>query len=460
MEPSTEILVAVDPATDPAADLAGDQVLGGAAEPNEDQAGWSVGFGFLLLFLFLTFSRVTDIWLPHLSVSLAAAVVALVFVIARGRALEAVRNRPALWLAGLTLWFGVSVPFSFWRGGSAAVYLDWCKSAMVFVLIAGLVETRQHLLSTLRTLAASSVLVLVQAALLGNQDTGRLTVGQGVLSNPNDLAQLLLNGVPFLFLPFMLGGGLVARGVGLVGVIGSLGTIGATGSRSGLLGAVAVGLALFVSQPFRRKLALVAVFIAVAAVAVSVAPERLLERYGTLFSSNAEEMPDNEAIESRAQRLFLLRESIRLTFEHPVVGVGTGVFAAASAEAADERAEVPAWRDTHNSYTQVSSEAGLPALAFFLLLIGWSLKATLRAWRAARAAGDAVLQATAYCLLLSFVGYIVICFFSSIAYHVYLPVYAGLSLVCDRLARPSGPADTAALEPAPVSGTGGDESAL
>ncbi len=55
---------------------------------------------------------------------------------------------------------------------------------------------------------------------------------------------------------------------------------------------------------------------------------------------------------------------------HPLFGVGPDQFAAAvSQEAAGDGQQVP-WLGTHNTYTQVSSECGIPALIFYVAVIG------------------------------------------------------------------------------------------
>ena len=52
--------------------------------------------------------------------------------------------------------------------------------------------------------------------------------------------------------------------------------------------------------------------------------------------------------------------SIELTIKNPIVGVGPGMFAVAEAEDAQEQNIEEVWHETHNAYTQVSSEIGIP----------------------------------------------------------------------------------------------------
>jgi O-antigen ligase len=111
-------------------------------------------------------------------------------------------------------------------------------------------------------------------------------------------------------------------------------------------------------------------------------PNYLRERYLTLAEAqdqsqdNQSPEPDltNSAASSTRQREALLLRSISVTLEHPLLGVGLGNFAPYVNEE-DRKMGVPKepYLGTHNTYTQLSSEAGIPALAMFLgiLVIGW-----------------------------------------------------------------------------------------
>jgi len=62
----------------------------------------------------------------------------------------------------------------------------------------------------------------------------------------------------------------------------------------------------------------------------------------------------------------LFLRSIQLTFEHPILGVGPGEFMDAEAEEAAVAGKKAMWHFTHNSYTELSSETGLPGLGLSL----------------------------------------------------------------------------------------------
>jgi O-antigen ligase len=423
-------------------------------EKDQTLPGGGVGLASLLVFLFLTFSRLSDAFLANLYLPLISALVAMLALVASGGLARGLWNRPAAYLAAFTAWLVVATPFSYWRGGSVDLLLDWGKSALVFLLVAGLTRTSRHCALVAGTFAVSSAVVMLQALVFGDTSVyGRLTVGEGVLSNPNDLAQLVLNGAPFLFLPLLNRGSFLVRLCALGAAVAGVAVIAATGSRGSLFAVAAMGVVVLLRQSMGRRLQIAAAAVVVVMLVVASLPSDVLKRYSTFFSVSQDEPTDETAAESGQQRLALLRESIDLTIRHPLVGIGPGVFAAASADEAGSRGDYALWRETHNAYTQVSSEAGIPALVFFLAVIGVTLRTQLRVLKSLDGEGEVRrLRNVANCLLVSFVGYVVVCLFSSIAYAIYLPAFAGFTLAVGRCS----PVDGATGSPPGAPGARGD----
>jgi len=120
---------------------------------------------------------------------------------------------------------------------------------------------------------------------------------------------------------------------------------------------------------------------AVLLVGVMFAPPVFWDRLGTLwnnpdtpeytgqFRSELEELAAEESTEGRLE---ILSRSIQYTIEHPIFGLGLGNFNLVSG--AQHSQEPNAWMGTHNTFTQISSEAGLPALAFYLALLASAVR--------------------------------------------------------------------------------------
>ena len=67
----------------------------------------------------------------------------------------------------------------------------------------------------------------------------------------------------------------------------------------------------------------------------------------------------SSAYGSAEQRQHLFWRSLEVTLEHPLFGVGPGNFPIIS----------DSWLVTHNSYTQMSSEGGIPALVLYVMVL-------------------------------------------------------------------------------------------
>jgi O-antigen ligase len=80
----------------------------------------------------------------------------------------------------------------------------------------------------------------------------------------------------------------------------------------------------------------------------------------------------------------LFQESVRLMLEHPLFGVGPGIFSAALASEQKQLGQLQTWREAHNSFIQLGCEAGIPALGFYLAAMLYCMKRTIRVYRRAR----------------------------------------------------------------------------
>jgi O-antigen ligase len=161
-------------------------------------------------------------------------------------------------------------------------------------------------------------------------------------------------------------------------------------------------------------LAAVALLVGILGLGVVFATPSYLIRVESIFLGNIEGSQDKGSLEARKQ---LLVDSLKITMQHPFFGVGPGSFQAVSGT----------WQPSHNTYTGLSSEAGLPALILFTAVMGLSLRKTkklqklpgyqadenIRLWTSALRAGmaaymvGAIFATTEYTLFEYFiVGYI------------------------------------------------------
>ena len=102
--------------------------------------------------------------------------------------------------------------------------------------------------------------------------------------------------------------------------------------------------------------------------------------------------------------------SLILTAKHPVFGVGPGQF----------QNITETWFVTHNTYTQLSSETGIPGLVLFLLLLRRVFRNLHEIENTERFRTDPEAQVFASTLRAAFVGYLVSAFFAAYGYELFI----------------------------------------
>jgi putative inorganic carbon (hco3(-)) transporter len=125
---------------------------------------------------------------------------------------------------------------------------------------------------------------------------------------------------------------------------------------------------------------------------------------------------DRGSAEARKE---LLIKSLAVTATHPLFGVGPGNF----------QSYTRSWLVTHNTYTQLSSECGIPALILFLLLLRRAFLNLRYLRKLPLIPENEELRHYANALTASLAGYLLGAFFSSSAYELfpyYMVIYTTL----------------------------------
>jgi O-antigen ligase len=402
------------------------------AEPSGPLA--AMGLALLAFYLFLAYSRVVEILATKfgaLPIMLPVMLVVLLASVLTG-GLMRFRAHPVVGLmAAYYAWMLFCVPFSIWKGGSVGIVLYQLKMALVFVAIVSLLRTTANV----RTMMLSIGLSMIVLVIIGNNvsDDGTLTRFQfeaGSLSNPNELANHFLIGLP---LAWITGAGrnrfsvkaLVRLGV----LVSALIILAKTGSRGGFLIAIIMGITLLLTFTFANKVKLLIIGTLGLFLAVAVSPRSAIERYRTIMGDSD---GPRDAIASRASRGELLKASISITLRNPIFGVGPANFVVAFNDDLKEEGRHHHWEVTHNAYTQMSSEMGIPSLLFYLACFGVAIKRVLAVRRASRKVPQlrSLFQMSSL-LLLSIVAYLASGLFTSNAHQFYFPMLIGLALIID-----------------------------
>jgi O-antigen ligase len=212
-----------------------------------------------------------------------------------------------------------------------------------------------------------------------------------------------------------------------------------TGSRGALIGLVAIGFCVFLRVSLPGKVFLVLAAGVLVAIAGAVLPEALELRYVHLLSETGatgeEQLTASDAAalggavgSTRARKELFLR-SLQVTMEHPFLGCGIGQFGAYTAGLDAEAGRRSGWQGTHNSYTQVSSEAGIPALIVYMTLLVSCFRAVGAVYRRAAPIGTArtrEIANMAFTLRTALWAHAISTLFTYVAYSAELPLIAGL----------------------------------
>jgi len=262
----------------------------------------------------------------------------------------------------------------------------------------------------------------------------RVSLEFGSISNPNDLAAHLLFALPFLLWVAMSSKFILMRLFALLGVVYGLYVILGTGSRGAFV-ALGVAVVYFLLRgTVRQRLVLVGIAPIVAAVLLTVVPTRVLQRLVSFSASDADAVGD--AIASSTTRQYLLKTSIGYTLQYPLFGVGPGQFS--SFEGMHNRivGTHGVWQEAHNTFTQVSSECGIPGAILFIAGIVSTFLLLNRTFRQARNRPDcADIRAAVFCVSLGLVAFCTAIAFVNFAYFFYLPAMAGLAIAMSKAAQ-------------------------
>jgi len=252
----------------------------------------------------------------------------------------------------------LTIPVSYWRAGSFDVVVNGFSKYVLIAVAAACAASSISRLRRLMLVQTLAMFTLAQVSLFFPSRAGRMYgVGQ-MFSDPNDLALNLCIVMP-LCIAFLLSArsGVVKvfwTGVAVIMLI----AIVFTSSRGGTLTLIAVAPAILIRFRIKARVTafLVLLLVCTFTTAAIFAGSSYIERMKTIAD------PDSEA--SSEARHAMLIASLHMTMRHPIFGVGPGQFEQTSGF----------WHQTHNSYTQLSSEAGIPALILFIYLIRRTFK--------------------------------------------------------------------------------------
>jgi O-antigen ligase len=268
-----------------------------------------------------------------------------------------------LLFGAFVVWNALSILWSYDPGRSMDSTKTWVQVFALTLIFWDLHRTPQARNASMQAyvFGATAVLAFVLQTFLG---PGAGAYERAVVLgsfDPNTLGLLLVLGIPLAWYLGVVERQLRAVNLGYVAL--ALVAVLLTGSRGAFLAGLPA-LALCVSSMGRVRgramLPLGALALAVVAFAVAVVPEEATERLATI--------PESIITGDLGGRGAIWRRGVEVFAEHPVVGVGTAAFRAAT------RASATA----HNTFLSVLAELGLVGLSLFLGIVAMSVWLALR----------------------------------------------------------------------------------
>ncbi len=313
----------------------------------------------------------------------------------------------------------LSVPFADDPNWAWSGCADFLKVVIMFVVMVNVVRTPKRLGGLLFLLLAVSCYLGLSA--VGKYRSGILEYDgyrvagsiASMFQNPNDLALHIVTVLPIIAALFLTTRKLFLKMFYVASGVLMLVTIVLTYSRGGFLGLIAaVGVLTWKLQK-RHRASVVATVLLLGGIFVLLAPNQYGQRVTSLAA-------DDSAL---ARRDDLVRSTL-VALRHPLFGIGMNNYVLRS----------NGNHATHNAYTQVAAEMGIPALVVYVMFLLAPLK---RLRKIERETAPFRKTERKYYLAIglqaALAGFMVSSFFASVAYLWYVYYLVGYAIALDRL---------------------------
>jgi len=387
---------------------------------------YRIAFGLLYLFTLLLYMRPNDL-IPAMGrfplAKIVATIAPMAYIYAQYKLGKPIINWTieVKMVIVMLLMAVMFTPFAASPGDSVTALIEvFIKTVIIFILIIGVVNTRERLrmMVTLTVLCGTWLAVFA----IKNYATGNFTLkGEriegmvgGMFGNPNDLAAALNMLIPLAVALALMSARRVRLFYAVCALLLVCGVV-MTFSRAGFITLAAIsGVMLWKFGRGSRSsvtLATLAAFVLLFSVFSGAYRSRLL----TIFD------PNSDSSGSAQERVALLGRGLDLILRHPIVGLGMGNFHIYSIHE----------KVAHNSYVETAAELGMIGLLAYLTIILAPLRGLnkIEMERIKPGAGaDLDAKYLSIGLKTALIAYIINSFFNSIQYLWYLYYAAGFAV--------------------------------
>ena len=425
--PNTSVVV-------PATPLIEESVAAPDAEEAASSGSHKIALAFTLMFVFLRFSFVHEFIMSKIGFDshllLIVGGLAVFTALLAGSLFTSFSHRICLVWVAFAACLCIATTTSIWKGGSFAVLFPYLRTTLLLVVLIPAVSlSRNDISKVLQVIGMAGFIPILLGLSSNDYRSGRLELaGAGAsIQNSNDFAALLILVLPAIaYLTMRRNTNMFLKAIGLGAMGLACFLILGTGSRGALVSMVVSTLYVLKAGSGKVRIGILVGIPLLALIVIPFLPGEASQRLATLFDSKVQ---SEEAAASSEQRTALLMASLEITAHHPLTGVGPGTFSIYQAEEAESQGGRGMWHETHNSYTQVSSECGIPA--FLLFITG--IVMTFSVFRRGMKSPDPNVKGMSQILALMVVSFSVCMFFLSQAYGFGFPVLGGLAVSLDRI---------------------------
>jgi O-antigen ligase len=383
---------------------------------------WRIAIALFFLACFLSISRILDMVgkgfrIPAIVLSLLG-----ISLLASRRAFVFLRSTAGKIMPIFVAWVLLAWLMAGHTPGGLSYIRNLLAGIVLFVAAAGLLTTTADFSKLFTTLACAGVVAASMGIVWGVYRSGRFALRDGAYGDPNYYAMWLLALMPLIW-TVVARKPIWARLGGLLVTTLPLFLLIKTGSRAGAISLGAMLIVLFFLSSLKMRVLVGGVAAVAIVVLLAFVPNALKSRLGPSNGPSAEE-------DSSAARRTLFVTALVMTLNNPLFGLGPGNFARAVVDEGRLRGEEYAPLATHNAYTQISSETGVPGAVLFLLLVAFSVVNVFTLVRQTSPKGatpDGDLHELARGLLLSLTGVCAFMFFLSEGYNSVVLLWLGLA---------------------------------
>lgn len=303
------------------------------------------------------------------------------------------------------------------------------KTLLIFIVIVNVVRTEWRV--RLLWFLVLGVSIYLSVNVISDYQAGIFKIGaaetntqrvagviKGLFDNSNDLALHLVTMIPIAFALGIEKKGLGRKLFYFPIALLMVAAVIITFSRGGFLGLIAMTLVLARKLSRRSKGMAMATLVLGVIFFFAVAPASYSGRLATIFDSAS------DITGSSSQRSQVLKRSILVALRYPLFGVGIGNFHHKSFQELG----------THNAYTQVAAETGIPAMIAYLIFLVHPLRKLRLMEREMYERNDTSrFYYLAIGLQASLVGFMVASFFAAVAYQWYIYYLVGYAIALRRI---------------------------